>query len=184
MGVDENSPGGKEPFFERLTQTQMYSQFNDERVSMPSLPEIRFFEVETDRDYQRELRANKYRGDAKGRIEEWLIDKLSGLIPDWMLQPEDLNTDGIDPSGIDFYIHDVKIYNDDDSIAVKPSQSGSISPCIGFWSESSAGESDQNRCSPHPAAEQGIRRQPDHRRDPGQPQHRSDQGQMVSSRDS
>jgi len=88
--------------------------------------EIRFFEVETDRDYQRELRANKYRGDAKGRIEEWLIDKLSGLIPDWMLQPEDLNTDGIDPSGIDFYIHDVKIYNDDDSIAVKPSQSGAV----------------------------------------------------------
>jgi hypothetical protein len=43
-GADENSPGSKEPFFERLTQTQMYSQFNDERVSMPSLPEIRFFE--------------------------------------------------------------------------------------------------------------------------------------------
>ena len=32
--------------------------------------EIRFFEVETDRDYQRELKTNKYRGDAKGRVEE------------------------------------------------------------------------------------------------------------------
>lgn len=57
---------------------------------------------------------------------EWVIDKASGLIPAWMLQPEDLNTDGIDPSGSDFYVHDVKIHNDDDSIAVKPSIRGSV----------------------------------------------------------
>ena len=36
------------------------------------------------------------------------------------LQPEDLNTDGIDPSGKDIWIHDCSIQNDDDSIAVKP----------------------------------------------------------------
>eukprot|EP00943_MAST-04B_sp_MAST-4B-sp1_P000784 g784.t1 len=40
--------------------------------------------------------------------------KLEGL------QPEDLNTDGIDPSGKNVYVHHVKINNDDDSIAVKP----------------------------------------------------------------
>ena len=37
-----------------------------------------------------------------------------------VLQPEDLNTDGIDPSGRDVWIHDSYINNDDDSIAVKP----------------------------------------------------------------
>ena len=36
------------------------------------------------------------------------------------LEPEDLNTDGIDPSGRDVWIHDCSILNDDDSIAVKP----------------------------------------------------------------
>jgi polygalacturonase len=38
------------------------------------------------------------------------------------LQPEDLNTDGIDPAGRDVWIHDCVIVNDDDSIAVKPLQ--------------------------------------------------------------
>lgn len=36
------------------------------------------------------------------------------------LQPSDLNTDGIDPSGRDVWVHDTVIINDDDSIAVKP----------------------------------------------------------------
>ena len=36
------------------------------------------------------------------------------------LQPEDLNTDGIDPSGKNVHVHHVFINNDDDSIAVKP----------------------------------------------------------------
>ncbi|GMH75218.1 hypothetical protein TrRE_jg7687 [Triparma retinervis] len=88
--------------------------------------EIRNVEVETDRDYQRELKEKSVGGAAKDRVFEWVIDKASGLIPAWLLQPEDLNTDGIDPSGVDFYIHDVKIHNDDDSIAVKPSQAGSV----------------------------------------------------------
>jgi hypothetical protein len=42
------------------------------------------------------------------------------LIPDWILQPQDLNTDGIDPIGRDIHIHHCIILNDDDSIAVKP----------------------------------------------------------------
>ena len=46
------------------------------------------------------------------------------------LQPEDLNTDGIDPSGKDVWIHDSAVYNDDDSIAVKPtSRGGPFSNC-------------------------------------------------------
>lgn len=36
------------------------------------------------------------------------------------LQPEDLNTDGLDVSGKDIYIHDVVVVNNDDSIAIKP----------------------------------------------------------------
>lgn len=39
------------------------------------------------------------------------------------LQPEDLNTDGIDPAGRNVWIHDATINNDDDSIAVKPCSS-------------------------------------------------------------
>ena len=49
------------------------------------------------------------------------------LLPSWALQPEDLNTDGIDPRGVDFHIHDVTISNDDDSIAVKPQGRQSLS---------------------------------------------------------
>ncbi len=40
------------------------------------------------------------------------------------LEPEDLNTDGIDASGRDVWIHDCSILNDDDSIAIKPCNSG------------------------------------------------------------
>ena len=43
-----------------------------------------------------------------------------GAGPPPVLQPEDLNTDGVDPSGSDVWIHDSFINNDDDSIAVKP----------------------------------------------------------------
>ena len=48
------------------------------------------------------------------------IDEL----PDWvgrkLRQPEDLNTDGIDPIGQDIWIHHCIVQNADDSIAVKP----------------------------------------------------------------
>eukprot|EP00039_Didymoeca_costata_P013631 m.210786 g.210786 ORF g.210786 m.210786 type:complete len:459 (-) comp15826_c0_seq12:994-2370(-) len=46
------------------------------------------------------------------------------------LQPEDLNTDGIDASGRDIHIHDCIVHNDDDSIAIKPQDStGLFSTC-------------------------------------------------------
>ena len=45
------------------------------------------------------------------------------------LQPEDLNTDGIDVSGVDVWVHDCLIDNDDDSIAVKPCGGGCRVTC-------------------------------------------------------
>merc|ERR1712070_198424 len=63
----------------------------------------------------------QHRGEYKGgSILDFLFDEVVKLLPSWVLEPEDLNTDGIDPSGIDFHIHDCNILNDDDSIAVKP----------------------------------------------------------------
>ena len=59
-------------------------------------------------------------------VKEWLVDEISKVVPKVFLEPEDLNTDGLDPSGSDFYVHRVSISNDDDSIAVKPSYFGSV----------------------------------------------------------
>ena len=53
---------------------------------------------------------------AVGNFFKVMLDLLKGD----GLQPEDLNTDGIDPKGRDIWIHDIEILNDDDSIAVKP----------------------------------------------------------------
>jgi len=74
--------------------------------------EVRDVHVNVDRARQKELKQIKaaLRGDPAGAAG----DLSAGL------QPEDLNTDGIDPSGRDIWIHDCTINNDDDSIAVKP----------------------------------------------------------------
>lgn len=66
----------------------------------------------------------------KSQLRRWRLNKL-GLTSDPPgLQPEDLNTDGIDASGFDIWIHDVSVQNDDDSFAVKPcSQSCWSNPC-------------------------------------------------------
>jgi Glycosyl hydrolases family 28 len=49
-------------------------------------------------------------------------------LPDWVAerfrQPQDLNTDGIDPIGQDITVHNCVVQNADDSIAVKPSHRG------------------------------------------------------------
>uniref|UniRef100_A0A7S2H2Y6 Uncharacterized protein n=1 Tax=Octactis speculum TaxID=3111310 RepID=A0A7S2H2Y6_9STRA len=50
------------------------------------------------------------------------MDVEERLKYDAVLQPWDLNTDGIDASGRDYYVHHVDILNDDDSIAVKPTK--------------------------------------------------------------
>ena len=64
-----------------------------------------------------------------GWWKDWLLDQLVKLLPSWALQPEDLNTDGIDPNGVRFHIHNCAITNDDDSIAVKPSNAAKPYPC-------------------------------------------------------
>jgi len=74
--------------------------------------EVRGVTVATDRsDYalkDARDRVEDALGDAKWRAEEWLWDKAVRLLPERFLQPEDLNTDGIDPSGIDIWIHDAR----------------------------------------------------------------------------
>lgn len=56
-------------------------------------------------------------------------------LPDWIgrkfRQPQDLNTDGIDPLGQNIWIHDCIIQNADDSVAVKPSHGGREASKIG-----------------------------------------------------
>jgi len=91
--------------------------------------EVRYVNVLVDRQYQAELMG---RSDAELDIE---MSRRLGQpvakfpfpddIPDWIgrkiHQPEDLNTDGIDPIGTDIWVHDCIVQNADDSIAVKPS---------------------------------------------------------------
>ncbi|CAJ1374283.1 unnamed protein product [Effrenium voratum] len=75
--------------------------------------EVRYIHINVDRRKQAELKQVKaaLRNDTS---------RAAGDHSQAHLQPEDLNTDGIDPSGRDFWIHDCTIMNDDDSIAVKP----------------------------------------------------------------
>eukprot|EP00930_Biecheleria_cincta_P058225 TRINITY_DN44083_c0_g1_i1.p1 TRINITY_DN44083_c0_g1~~TRINITY_DN44083_c0_g1_i1.p1 ORF type:complete len:528 (-),score=79.84 TRINITY_DN44083_c0_g1_i1:162-1646(-) len=118
--------------------------------------EVRFVDIRTDRFKQRQLKTQRafararaagyswalerrelreliediqHHGEYPGRtFKEWLLDEAVKLLPDALLQPEDLNTDGLDPSGSDFHIHDCSILNDDDSIAVKPMDKASNGP--------------------------------------------------------
>ena len=68
---------------------------------------MRNITITVDRKHQQHLKNNKT-----------ALRTHVGGFPE--LQPWDLNTDGIDPSGKDIWIHDCSILNDDDSIAVKP----------------------------------------------------------------
>ena len=76
------------------------------------------------------LRVNAVRAELRSievtteRLDE--VRRNFTFVPSKFLEPQDLNTDGIDPSGVDFWIHDVRVVNDDDSIAVKPSSAGSV----------------------------------------------------------
>jgi|EP00945_MAST-04E_sp_MAST-4E-sp1_P003860 polygalacturonase len=79
--------------------------------------EVRFVHIQVDRSEQRRLKALM---GARRRLVE---AGISGSENVEGLQPEDLNTDGIDPSGHDVWVHDTAINNDDDSIAVKPCNS-------------------------------------------------------------
>ena len=75
---------------------------------------------------QRRAARSRGSGGGHGGHNALLPSSGSGGFP---LQPEDLNTDGIDVSGVDVWVHDVVIDNDDDSIAVKPCGSGCRLPC-------------------------------------------------------
>ena len=106
--------------------------------------EVHHVNILVDRNYQRNIVNNTYFNDEHlvrdysnsdtaievGRRNLRDARKLPQLkfhfpeIPDWILQPQDLNTDGIDPIGRDIYIHDCIVLNDDDSIAVKPPRNG------------------------------------------------------------
>jgi hypothetical protein len=100
--------------------------------------EVRHVNVIVDREVQAELFA-KYEKDDKNLSSPHVSKKSTAVmpfdfpipiddLPDWvgrkMRQPQDLNTDGVDPIGQDIWIHDCIIQNADDSIAVKPSKSG------------------------------------------------------------
>lgn len=80
--------------------------------------EVRHVTVRTDRKEQRRLKAV---------LRQRRLDALlqQGISADMTtpLEPEDLNTDGIDFSGRDIWVHDCDVQNDDDSIAVKPCDS-------------------------------------------------------------
>eukprot|EP01062_Namystynia_karyoxenos_P027110 TRINITY_DN20899_c0_g1_i1.p1 TRINITY_DN20899_c0_g1~~TRINITY_DN20899_c0_g1_i1.p1 ORF type:complete len:474 (+),score=176.19 TRINITY_DN20899_c0_g1_i1:75-1424(+) len=123
-------PGDKRPKLLVLTQADNVLVEGLRLVNSPSfhlaLPdvrgaEVRHVSVDVDRWEQRRLKAAVR--DRRGKV-------LGGDFPGHWLQPEDLNTDGFDPSGTDVWVHDCQIANDDDSIAVKPcSASGCRTPC-------------------------------------------------------
>jgi polygalacturonase len=91
--------------------------------------EVRHVNVLVDRKYQAALFERvsttvEYDRALEGLDFPFPIDDL----PDWigrkLHQPQDLNTDGIDPKGKNIWIHDCIIQNADDSVAVKPLYSG------------------------------------------------------------
>ena len=106
--------------------------------------EVQYVNVLVDRNYQRQLINNtmldSFRESDSPNLQEGggtvqesrrlrgnepsLNFHFPDIIPSWILQPQNLNTDGIDPIGQDIYIHDCIVLNDDDSVAVKPPRHG------------------------------------------------------------
>lgn len=83
--------------------------------------EVRFVHVEVDRQVQAEIKTHMAQRSPK------LPSEFGSLLPgkdSLILQPEDLNTDGIDTAGVDIWVHDCVVHNDDDSVAVKPTNAG------------------------------------------------------------
>lgn len=97
--------------------------------------EVRHVNVIVDREVQSQLFA-KYENNENVSVtttknsgnEPFEFPMPIDDLPDWvgrkLRQPQDLNTDGVDPIGQDIWIHDCIIQNADDSIAVKPSKRG------------------------------------------------------------
>lgn len=94
--------------------------------------EVKEVNILIDREYHGTYQER--RNEASSASEDFLrgLEKSLGFpipiddLPDWIgrkfRQPQDLNTDGIDPIGKDIHVHDCIIQNSDDSIAVKPSR--------------------------------------------------------------
>ena len=80
--------------------------------------EVGYCNVTVDRHYQRSLKANMQAARVKALSASYGI----ALQEEMVLQPEDLNTDGIDISGVNAWVHDCIISNDDDSVAIKSSK--------------------------------------------------------------
>lgn len=97
--------------------------------------EVRHVNVLVDRKYQAEAirrgRDPVLDAQVSRRLGEQVKFPFPNDIPDWIgrkiHQPQDLNTDGIDPIGTDIWIHDCIVQNADDSIAVKPPPNGNRS---------------------------------------------------------
>jgi len=94
--------------------------------------EVRKINVLVDRKYELDSRfAGKSHHAALAShrsLERTTIPFPIDDLPDWIgrkfRQPQDLNTDGIDPIGENIWVHDCIIQNADDSVAVKPSHGG------------------------------------------------------------
>lgn len=102
--------------------------------------EVRYINVLVDRKYQSDPPEDVQDDISPFDIARRLDDSL-GIpfpiddLPDWIgrkfRQPQDLNTDGIDPIGQNIWVHDCIIQNADDSVAVKPSHGGRNASRIG-----------------------------------------------------
>jgi polygalacturonase len=91
--------------------------------------EIRYVNVLVDRKYQSDDPPDQDSLlDIARRLDSLDIPFPIDDLPDWIgrkfRQPQDLNTDGIDPIGQNIWVHDCIIQNADDSVAVKPSHGG------------------------------------------------------------
>lgn len=93
--------------------------------------EVRRINVLVDRKYQSDMPPDGYSTsflETARSLQSLGIPFPIDDLPDWIgrkfRQPQDLNTDGIDPLGQNLWIHDCIIQNADDSVAVKPSHGG------------------------------------------------------------
>lgn len=90
--------------------------------------EVRYVNVLVDRKYQSGPSHMIDSSTIARRLDARNIPFPIDDLPDWIgrkfRQPQDLNTDGIDPIGQNIWVHDCIIQNADDSVAVKPSHGG------------------------------------------------------------
>lgn len=91
--------------------------------------EIRNVTVRTDRQKQQALK-QQWR-ELRRQDPTFSRMEIDAELKGFPLQPEDLNTDGFDIRGRDVWVHNCSILNDDDSVAIKPTDAtnGPYSNC-------------------------------------------------------